>query len=384
MPRYSENVVAALRKVVSSSDLGTISIAGVEDTGYPYYHVSDHPDTPSLGSHTDSIHNDPSGLYLFFKGKPVDQTDWKPKKYRWDAKLKTAPDDVTDLDYNELLKKAGITDIEAFIEELSNKYDMSSIDHDYGNWLEEEEEEEDAFLWSDIGYPLLRYRFNDRDKFANFLKSQGVKAISDPQGFTIFYGEPQVIVLDPSIIEWGEREENVADNKVYVMAALRKITAEEIKAKGPTWVKPTVKEMVEEFRFEELGAYDWITSEGQDEEPLVAVVKEGSVYTLRHDDIRKAFQNLEESDFEVPDNWLDPETPEEDGLRYNPEHHDDLIPAMLNGGQVTMPLIYRDGYDEYTVVSGRHRINYAYQLGIPLKIFIPDDLGKVVEDYLKS
>lgn len=196
-------------------------VAAPEDTDYPYFHVSDHPETPSPQSHTGTIHDDPTGLYLFIKGKRVDQPGWKPKKYRWDAKLKSTPDDVIDLDYNELLEKAGITDIGAFIEELSTQNDMSSISHDYENWLDEEE----FSLWADIGYPLLRYHFNDdRDKFASFLKSEGVKALSDPEGFTIFHGEPQVLVLDPSIIEWGEREKNVSE-KPYLLGALKRVVA---------------------------------------------------------------------------------------------------------------------------------------------------------------
>jgi len=32
---------------------------GVEDTDYPYYHVSDHPETPTLVKSPDTIHNDP-------------------------------------------------------------------------------------------------------------------------------------------------------------------------------------------------------------------------------------------------------------------------------------------------------------------------------------
>jgi len=62
------------------------SEGGRKDTDFPYFHVSDHPETPVLLK-KEIRHRDPEGIYLFYKGKQVD-VDWTHKKYRWDVKLK--------------------------------------------------------------------------------------------------------------------------------------------------------------------------------------------------------------------------------------------------------------------------------------------------------
>ena len=179
--------------------------------------------------------------------------------------------------------------------------------------------------------------------------------------------------------------------KRYLIAALRQcigkmardFTSEvyDLKnIKGPKWIKPSLKEMHEELSSEESQAYDYLTQSGKDE--LNSVFKTGQVITLSPDVISDFFINAAEGDFEVPDNWLDPNGQREQ--RYNPEHHKDLIPDMISGGTVTMPVAYTYDEEDYHLVSGRHRMNYAYQLGIPVKVYIPDDLGELMHEWARS
>ena len=191
--------------------------AGIEDTDYPYFHVSDHPEKPTV--HYGGQHKDPAGIYLFYKGIPVDQTDWKPKKYRWDAKIKPGANilDVNRFAWNEILAEIGIEDFDDYIYNLDLRedhgMDLAAIQDYYEIWKDEKEDDED--MRADVAWALLRNHFNDQKKFTSFLKSKGIDAIEDDSGDVIFYGEPQMIVINPSVIEWGPKEENVTDPKVY-------------------------------------------------------------------------------------------------------------------------------------------------------------------------
>ena len=141
-----------------------------------------------------------------------------------------------------------------------------------------------------------------------------------------------------------------------LITALKSVVAE---PKGPQWVEPSVDEMIEEFQDEQSAVYEWL----DDDKRLAKILKEGDHTTIQPKDIPNKFKNLGAGDLKVPDNWLDPDTTEEAGTRYNPEHHDELIPDMIEGGKVTMPIVYTDDLGDLIVLGGRHRINYAYQCG---------------------
>lgn len=236
-------------------------LAGIQDTEYPYYHVSDHFETPTIRSANEG-HKDPAGIYFFYKGKYVAQGDWKSKKYRWDAKIKANIVDINDLDYDDLLAKAGIKNVYQYVNSLQDAKTMDLErwkELDYQPWLDNDEEQ---FVWTDVGFPLLREHFNDQKKFAKFFLDQGIKALQDTEGHTVFFGEPQVIVLDPSIIEWGPREENVADNKVYIMSALQA----SLKPRPNRTLIAALKRVVADYgklKWKDLDVDSWIEATGR-------------------------------------------------------------------------------------------------------------------------
>lgn len=188
--------------------------SGITNTDFPYYHVSNHPELPTLKS--DSKHFDPLGIYLFIKGEPITGS-WVEKKYRWDAKIKNESDiiPIDHLNYEQLFYDLGIKNIHEYIQNLKElkTHDIDTLLEDYNSWKDE------GTIPTHVYYPLLRDYFSDSNKFTQFLKNKGYKGIIDESGYNIFLGEPQIIIFDPDNIIWGEREENVSDDKVYRLHA---------------------------------------------------------------------------------------------------------------------------------------------------------------------
>ena len=197
--------------------------SGVEDTDYSYYHVSNHISTPSIHKDSPRIYTDPEGIYLFIKGMHVEIDEWERKKYRWDAKLKDESKYLNvehfGHDFDKVLKKLNIKDIDelyAIVESKKNDdsdgymeevyddlYDMKT----YDPWNHEAVKE---FFKSNYWrmYEFVRGYLNNRTKFKNLLVSLGYKGIIDHEGVCLYSGEPQIVVFDPTNIEWGPREEN--------------------------------------------------------------------------------------------------------------------------------------------------------------------------------
>ena len=54
---------------------------------------------------------------------------------------------------------------------------------------------------------------------------------------------------------------------------------------------------------------------------------------------------------------------------------------MINGGEVTMPILVKGPEDLYSAISGRHRITYAFHLDIPLEaVVLSKDFSKLYYD----
>lgn len=145
--------------------------------------------------------------------------------------------------------------------------------------------------------------------------------------------------------------------------------------KGPNWIKSP---SLEDHGYEA----DWEYYENCGNDPQ-KLFKDAKVVTLRGEAIKRI--DLGCPGFFVPEGWLDPTENvgleyDANGGRYSHIHHKDLIPAMVNGGDVYMPII-----GPQFALGGRHRIVYAYHLGIPLKVLeLPDRHRKYKYDKLSE
>jgi oligoribonuclease (3'-5' exoribonuclease) len=226
--------------------------AGVEDTLFPYFHVSDHPETPSIRETTKrgEHYHDPYGIYLFPKGEGVDVLEWSTKKYRWDARLKPGAkikyiSNFTTHEKWTLLKKARILTGLDFYAALRSGKGEDEIEFEHLQEIIEggdgdsvhptEADMQEVFkehgLQDVMWFRALRAHFSDRGKFTEFWKAQGFDGIEDDVG-AVFAGEPQLIVFNPNIIKWGPREENESDSKVYRLQNSSKDDLEEKYAKN--------------------------------------------------------------------------------------------------------------------------------------------------------
>ncbi len=194
------------------------SLAGIEDTDYPYYHVSNNPNPPAIRTDEHGLkHDDPNGIYLFYKEKEVIDNDWISKKYRWDAKIKGTVRDIHSIPFDEWLKEVGVKNPYKYAMSLKSAKVINDVEHLQEKLTSYYEGEPDREITAEYGYMLLKEKLKDRKSLTAFFKRKGIKAFGDSatEGNAIWWGEPQVIVLDPSIIEWGPREENSIDDKVY-------------------------------------------------------------------------------------------------------------------------------------------------------------------------
>jgi len=167
------------------------------------------------------------------------------------------------------------------------------------------------------------------------------------------------------------------DQKILI-AALKVVCAEYDldNIKGPKWVVPDKKEIYQEIINEE---------EAPDvpKRQLMKSLDNYTVETFKGNQIRTI--GISDPHFKVPDDWLDPtkniDMEYDWKYRYSHKHHKDLIPAMIDGGQVTMPVVVQNPDAQLFAVSGRHRINYAFQLGVPLKaVVLSKDFTELLYD----
>lgn len=240
--------------------------AGVDDTDYPYYHVTDHPNKPTVRKdYTKFTGNkrhdwEPYGIFLFPKGEEVVTIGYGERKWRWDAKLKPGTK-ILDINVpgtmSKLLHEAKVTPysvisriggsmgyygsrlsdlmeaIYAKQEDAGEKGDWSTIVSRLRG-AQESENFADAFKeqlapiyagwkeWlmpegyvdTDRGWAALVAHFSKdkADSITKFLKSQG-DVISDKDGNAFYDGEPQILVVNPNVIQWLKREKNSADTE---------------------------------------------------------------------------------------------------------------------------------------------------------------------------
>jgi oligoribonuclease (3'-5' exoribonuclease)/8-oxo-dGTP pyrophosphatase MutT (NUDIX family) len=237
-----EEMVMFLRKKwhpdAKASVQATEMEGGIQDIDYPYFHVSNHPETPTIHKTTtrggtDGKYYDPYGIYLFIKGEHIDVSEWGEKKYRWDAKIKRGAKIrlISGFDQSEkwsLMESIGIkTGLDVYnalkkaIDEedkIEFEYLQEQIEDVEGNsrkpTLEIMQKVFKDGIQDVMWFRTIRSFFNNREKFTQFWKSQGIDGLEDDaQAF--YAGEPQLVILNPDVIEWGDREDNQSDKKVY-------------------------------------------------------------------------------------------------------------------------------------------------------------------------
>lgn len=251
-----------IQRRIKSQSSGFKELAGIKDTDFPYYHVSDHSQKPStLKTYKQELGNkrgeiEPFGIYLFPKNEPTIKS-WADKKYRWDAKFKPGTK-IVKLS-NSLLKM--VEDAKVTLLNVLRNGNKIDLDYNEGNFLYlletlelESDLDEDSYiptlemyhhspdLYKKEAGPLIKafkewigdggshawlslmLHFNDSEKFSSFLKKYGDVILDDNN--SIYYNEPQLIVLNPSVIEWGERENNTADPDVYKMESSKNYSDE--------------------------------------------------------------------------------------------------------------------------------------------------------------
>lgn len=177
------------------------------DSSYSFFHVTNYETPPKRVTATK--YKDPVGIYLFYKDAYIDVKVWEEKKYRWDAQIKSGAK-ILDLDHMDqalridFLEKAGIKLTPESISELLKKEEALSYSVD--DFFEQLEDREPANGY--MIYELLRAYFSSSIRFASFWKKYSYDVLSDEVGEVIYTGEPQAIVLNPQVIEWGERTLN--------------------------------------------------------------------------------------------------------------------------------------------------------------------------------
>lgn len=208
-------------------------IANIENSDYPYYHVSDHPELPKA---TSTQRHDPWGIYLFIKGEYVGLSAWANKKYRWDAKLKPG---VRILDLSKVTTDIAKKLFTLFkLPTLRDVWDLGDRKSDPSTY-DNPREERDNFFYplkgnpSDVElknnfehnkylghalYRILRLQYPhiglNNKTFSNLFQKLGYDGIKDTVN-AIYPDEPQLIIFDEKNIIWGEQEKNTPDSNVY-------------------------------------------------------------------------------------------------------------------------------------------------------------------------
>jgi GNAT superfamily N-acetyltransferase/8-oxo-dGTP pyrophosphatase MutT (NUDIX family) len=214
-------------KIASWVEAAAKDEAGITDTDFPYFHVSDHPETPRHNDKPKKPHFDPNGIFLFVKGEKVGVAEWQRKKYRWDAKLAPGTK-LLDLDSMgptsawELIRRAGIKTPQDCYDVLEYDWEPEAEQMESDCGTPDAPDFEKKF-WSNYftidhaataAYTIIRAHFKDRYKFTQFFRELGYDGIYDTHG-AIYYEEPQVVMMNPDKIIWGKREKNTPDPKIY-------------------------------------------------------------------------------------------------------------------------------------------------------------------------
>jgi 8-oxo-dGTP pyrophosphatase MutT (NUDIX family) len=367
-------------KKVLKDDLATSSqknTAGIKDVDYPYFHVSNHPEIPSVHSESGRIYFDPEGIYLFKKGTYIDVSEWSAKKYRWDAKLKPGTkikllSGFTSTEKWEIWKKAGIkTGLDAFNAAKQRK-DISEwnsfLENSGGNINDPTEEDiqkalgdgPSDYLW----FTTLRSYFHDRKKFTQFWKDLGIDGIEDDQEI-IYSGEPdQLIIFNPDVIEWGPREENEPDSKVYRLslgAAAYEFT---------NWVNLTTKQIEQEWEWEVIKQVKkgWIPEYFEDIEDFKKSVNKSQAVTWTPDldhqtRMRSHTDSIEELEELVS------------GYSF-PRDVKRIVKGFENNDPIPYPIVLKTP-EGYQVLSGNTRLDAAFILGVTPKVLLVDVSKKI-------
>ncbi len=195
-------------------------VYAVAAKAYPYFHVQDSPNLPKIPQY-ERNNLDPAAIYFFIKKHiGYDYDTWEQKKWRWDAGLKPKTkilnlSKATQQDLWELLKLSGLPTrdtIWKFLKEDALHDDI--LDYDPEKLLTEffqcdnddEMPTDNAPLFPNTTYRILRLKCNGALKFSSLLKKAGYDAVLDTVD-AHFAEEPQLVVLNPECIIWGDRGE---------------------------------------------------------------------------------------------------------------------------------------------------------------------------------
>ena len=154
----------------------------------------------------------------------------------------------------------------------------------------------------------------------------------------------------------------------------------DVKIQGPKWVKPSFKTFVEEFKNEDQEWFDNINK--ADPSAMKRLYDNAKTEIIPADEVKKLDVSDPESD--VPVEWLlDPKAKPnfkwgDNTYRYSSRHHEDVLKAFRDGGELDMPIYYSSG----VTISGRHRVTYARSLKIPITIMTID--AEEAEDLMEQ
>ena len=259
---------------------------------WPYFHSSNHPNTPTISdvARSGKRYFDPIGIFLFIKiANPHSEGGFDSKQYCWGARLKSEKgllhlSNITSGDAWKLLQAAGIDNPSEAYNALEKAEKEKRDDHSEFDWLQTKvdnlhpgDEGFDKKFYEDYlssgmnVYRFLWNYFHDRNNFTHFLKSQGYTGIYDDIE-AIWHGEPQVVVFDPNNIEWSERMDNGVcweselPNKVAVDFDLLPVGKSETISEAPITydddedadasTAQALQNQVEDFDFEEFTLID--------------------------------------------------------------------------------------------------------------------------------
>jgi hypothetical protein len=184
--------------------------------------VQDSPNLPKIPQY-ERNNLDPAAIYFFIKShKGYDYDTWEQKKWRWDANLKPKTkilnlSNATQQAQEKLLKLSGLPTRESIWKFLKEDAVHDEIrDYDPEKLLEEffqcdkaetEIPTDKATLFPSTTYRILRLKCNGALKFSALLQKAGYDAVLDTVD-AHFAEEPQLVVLNPECIVWGERVKN--------------------------------------------------------------------------------------------------------------------------------------------------------------------------------
>lgn len=187
---------------------------------YPYYRLSDSKDFTYSAART----GDPYAVYLFIKGKHVDVDLWNETKYQCDARVLPGAK-ILDLSLLStpiamaLFKEAGFRSLGQIFTlgkmKIHNGYDnpdeevrhLFSDQYDPRKDTPSEDELKEALVSSGLGHFVFRIirvisHAMSPHEFSQIFVRAGYDCLLDTVD-AIYPGEPQLLVFDEKLIEWG-------------------------------------------------------------------------------------------------------------------------------------------------------------------------------------